>query len=97
MLQHEAQDGVRALQAIIEAVSVAIPQLSSVIGLFMILFVIFGLSGVALFSGSFHRRCVLPSGPDSSDYVYSYTPWFCGDLNAVTHKTKVRPHAASLS
>ena len=67
----------------------AIPQLSSVISLFMILFIIFCLSGVSLFSGSFHRRCVLPTGPDPSDYVYSYTPWFCGNQNAITHKTKV--------
>ena len=80
----------RVLQAIIEALGVAIPQLSSVIGLFMILFIIFCLAGVALFSGSFHRRCVLPSGPDPSDYVYSYIPWFCGNLNPITHKSKAR-------
>jgi len=90
------QAGVRALQAIIEAVGVAIPQLSSVISLFMILFIIFCLSGVSLFSGSFRRRCVLPTGPDPSDYVYSYTPWFCGNQNAVTHKTKVRASGVPL-
>ena len=92
-----AEAGVLPLQAITEAVGVAIPQLSSVIGLFLILFIIFCLSGVALFSGSFHRRCVLPSGPDPSDYVYSYTPWFCGNLNTITHKSKVHfgaPHVA---
>ncbi len=91
-----AQDGVCTPQAIIEAVGVAIPQLSSVISLFMILFIIFCLSGVSLFSGSFHRRCVLPTGPDPSDYVYSYTPWFCGNQNAITHKTKVRAIAVPL-
>ena len=77
-------------QAIIEALGVAIPQLSAVLGLFLILFIIFSLSGVALFSGSFHRRCVLPNGPDPSDYTYSHIPWFCGNLNPITHKSKAR-------
>ena len=81
---------VRLLQAIIEALGVAIPQLSSVIGLFLILFIIFGLSGVALFSGAFHRRCVLYVGHAESDYKYSYAPWFCGNMNPITHKTKAR-------
>ena len=81
---------VSVLQAIIEALGVAIPQLSSVIGLFMILFIIFGLSGVALFSGAYHRRCVLYVGSAESEYEYSYAPWFCGNMNPITHKTKAR-------
>ena len=77
------------MQAVIQALGVAIPTLSAVINLFLILFTIFGLSGVLLFGGAFSRRCVLPSGSGVMDYTYAYPPWFCGDNSLLSKNSKV--------
>lgn len=80
------------MQAVIQTIGVAIPTLSAVINLFLILFTILGLSGVLLFGGAFSRRCVLPFGPGITDYTYANPPWFCGDNSLLNHKSKVRVH-----
>ncbi len=49
-----------------DAIGVSLKALVHVMNLFLITFTIFVLAGVSLYQQSFQRRCVLPTGTETS-------------------------------